>query len=270
MGRNAGEFGQGSEAISIGHQAGQYGQLGSAVAVGYLAGFTGQQGESVAIGREAGKTNQGLNAVAIGYAAGRDNQGTNAIAIGEFASLGSQAANSIVIDATGLQTIGATANALYINPIRNIDYNAPSTISITSNAPLVYDTASREITTSDVPLFCGVFMNDDAEFYYPLNTTGTYVYLGIPVDRGRYYFVYPNFGLETFNTSTFTDPLGWTSGGATDKYVWNKTGKIIKITPSPISGAGAAASWKIYYKGHMIGATDGTSANQFLDNPANA
>jgi hypothetical protein len=122
------------------------------LAIGNNAGQTNQGTAAIAIGIEAGRATQGSGAIAIGYFAGRTNQGTNSIAIGTnsgetlgansisinssgIAPGSAQAANTVVIDASGGIT-GATANATYISPMRNI----------TQTSVIGYNTTTSEIT----------------------------------------------------------------------------------------------------------------------------
>ena len=75
--------------------------------------------------------------MAIGLQAGFTNQGANSIAIGAFSGSG-QPANSIVINSTGTSLVGV-ANGTCI---------APFNVATRSGNLLIYDTSTREITTS--------------------------------------------------------------------------------------------------------------------------
>jgi hypothetical protein len=76
----------------------------------------------VAIGEDAGYANQGEYSVAIGYQAGYSGQGNN----------------SIVLNATGDQINGITANTFTVTPVRN-------DVANTANV-MFYDASSKEIT----------------------------------------------------------------------------------------------------------------------------
>ena len=91
---------------------------------------------NIGIGNTAGQTTQGINSVAIGNSAGQTTQGANSIAIGYLAGQSSQAANTVVISALGTAVTGATANATYIAPVRNI----------TQTTAIGYNTTTREVT----------------------------------------------------------------------------------------------------------------------------
>jgi len=106
------------------------------VAIGYLAGQANQGSGSVSIGYQSGQTLQRNNTVAIGTEAGQGTQGSGSVAIGFRAGQTSQASNSVVISALGSVVTGATANATYIAPIRNV----------TNSNILSYNTGTNEIT----------------------------------------------------------------------------------------------------------------------------
>jgi hypothetical protein len=101
----------------------------------------------VAIGLQAGYNTQGTGAVAIGAAAGADTQGINAVAIGTLAGQISQPANTIILNATGsaVNGVAAQTNSFYVDPIR----------STANGRPLMYDTITKEITSSNVLEFFG-------------------------------------------------------------------------------------------------------------------
>ena len=95
-------------------------------------------GSEVRIGTDTGLTNQGYGAVGIGLNAGYQNQGTYAIAIGTNAGATNQGNNSIVLNATGSVINGSTANALFIDPVRN---------DTTNKANIVfYNSSTKELT----------------------------------------------------------------------------------------------------------------------------
>jgi hypothetical protein len=76
----------------------------------------------VAIGEDAGYANQGEYSVAIGYQAGYSGQGNN----------------SIVLNASGGQITGITANTFTVTPVRNDVANVDQV--------MFYNTTSKEIT----------------------------------------------------------------------------------------------------------------------------
>jgi hypothetical protein len=127
---------QGRFAIAIGYQTAYNVQASGAIAIGNAAGQDSQGTNTIAIGGSAGQNTQGSGAIAIGNSAGQTGQGVNSIAIGNAAGQTNQAANAIVLNASGSAVTGATANATYIAPLRNI----------TQTQMLGYDTTTSEIT----------------------------------------------------------------------------------------------------------------------------
>ena len=136
IGERSGETGQGASSIAIGDKAAFQNQAAYSIAIGENAGGQDQLGNSIAIGKDAGSQNQGQKSIAIGDGAGKFNQGEGAIAIGYYAGYPtSQAAGSVIING-GTDTAGfnntTTQNALFINPVRNVNnsnllmYNADS------------------------------------------------------------------------------------------------------------------------------------------------
>ena len=136
IGKRSGETSQGVSAVAIGSNAGYENQSTFSVAIGESAGGQNQASSSIAIGRDAGTQNQGEKSIAIGEGAGKYDQGAGAIAIGYFAGYPvSQAPGSVIInggtDVAGLNNT-TTQNALFINPVRNVNnsnilmYNADS------------------------------------------------------------------------------------------------------------------------------------------------
>jgi hypothetical protein len=107
------------------------------ISIGYQAGQTNQTQYAIAIGSNAGNNSQQPNAIAIGRDAGYTNQGTNAIAIGQGAGYTSQPANSIILNASLNNFSPVTANAFYVNPVRDIVRN--------DNKTLFYNTTTSEI-----------------------------------------------------------------------------------------------------------------------------
>ncbi len=136
IGERSGETGQGASSIAIGEKAAYENQAAYSIAIGENAGGQDQAGNSIALGKDAGSQNQGQKSIAIGDGAGKFNQGEGAIAIGYYAGYPtSQAAGSVIInggiDGGGFNNT-TTQNALFINPVRNVNnsnilmYNADS------------------------------------------------------------------------------------------------------------------------------------------------
>ena len=136
IGERSGETNQGASSIAIGDKAAFQNQAAYSIAIGENAGGQDQAGNSIALGKDAGSQNQGQKSIAIGDGAGKFNQGEGAIAIGYYAGYPTgQAAGSVIInggtDAAGFNNT-TTQNALFINPVRNVNnsnilmYNADS------------------------------------------------------------------------------------------------------------------------------------------------
>lgn len=164
VGYDAGEYSQGSIATALGAEAGKFYQSTTATAVGTRAGNWNQGAGAVAIGKSAAENisnsgSQGLNAIAIGNTSGYLNQGNSAIAIGAYSGLVSQGQysiaigtsagrdggggqgignNSIILNATGANFAGTTANAFYVTPVRNDVANIGQVV--------FYNTTSKEVT----------------------------------------------------------------------------------------------------------------------------
>ena len=141
IGGTAGFLSQGDNTVALGTAAGNSGQGIGAVAVGYRAGTQGQLASAVAIGDSAGYLDQGAKAVAIGYFSGNDGQGADAIAIGNGAGVLDQAANTIILNATGANVNGVSAqtDSFYVAPIRNATGNVGT---------LQYNSTTKEVTYS--------------------------------------------------------------------------------------------------------------------------
>ncbi len=144
LGASAGSTTQGTSAVAIGNQAGGTNQGQESVAIGSSAGNSNQNIQSVAIGNNAGAFSQGQRAVAIGSLAGSNTQGDYAVAIGNFAGGTNQPANSIVINASGVALNGSAAG-FFVDPIR----------STANGRPLMYDTITKELFSSNVLEFFG-------------------------------------------------------------------------------------------------------------------
>jgi hypothetical protein len=112
------------------------------VAIGTTAGYRSQGTAAIAMGWGAGQTRQGTSAVAIGEDAGYANQGEYSVAIGYQAGYNTQGNNSIVLNATGNQINGITANSFTVTPVRNDVANVDQV--------MFYNTTSKEITYGNV------------------------------------------------------------------------------------------------------------------------
>ena len=143
LGAGAGSATSGT-AIAIGNLAGATNQNATGLGIGFRAAFTDQGSAGVAIGVDAGNTSQGASAVAIGNQAGETTQGANAIAIGRQAGETNQPAGSIVINASG-SALNGSAAGFFVDPIR----------STNNGRPLMYDTATKELFSSNVLEFFG-------------------------------------------------------------------------------------------------------------------
>jgi len=144
LGADAGTVSQGTNAVAIGNLAGETNQGQRGVAVGFQAAGINQGARSIAIGQSAGYNTQGANGIAIGESAGQGNQGADAIAIGRTAGVSNQSANSIILNASG-STLDAAAAGFFVNPIR----------STANGRPLMYDTTTKELFSSNVLEFVG-------------------------------------------------------------------------------------------------------------------
>jgi hypothetical protein len=141
IGKLAGETSQGLSAIAIGTQAGAELQSNFSVAIGSVAGRFSQGTQSIAIGQNAGYNQQKSQAISIGLEAGRENQGQYSIAVGNKAGYSNQPSNTIILNATGLDLSGVTAqtDSLYIAPIRD---------TVATTKGLFYNTTTKEVTTA--------------------------------------------------------------------------------------------------------------------------
>ena len=81
--------------------------------------------------------------IAIGNSAGLTSQGANAIAIGYFAGKTSQAANTIILNASGSEVNGVSAQAssFYVNPIRSTNPQAGFVYYNSGTYEVVYSTS---------------------------------------------------------------------------------------------------------------------------------
>ncbi len=156
-GANAGNY-----SVSIGWSAGNINQGDGTVAIGVDTGYQNQGDYSVAVGRIAGYLNQATQAVAVGFESGHLNQGTNAIAIGYRAGFNNQTAGSIVLNASGAAQ-NASAAGFFVNPIR----------STANGRPLMYDTTTKELFSSNVLEFFGsrISTSDSSGIVVDVQTT---------------------------------------------------------------------------------------------------
>ena len=198
IGERSGETGQGVSSIAIGEKAAFQNQAASSIAIGENAGGQDQAGNSIALGKDAGSQNQGQKSIAIGDGAGKFNQGEGAIAIGYYAGYPTgQAAGSVIInggtDGGGLNNT-TTQNALFINPVRNVNnsnllmYNAVSkeftygttihnTVNVSNNFTVDTDTLFVDSTTKKIGI-------NDATPDANLHVVGnTYISSNLTVDN---------------------------------------------------------------------------------------
>jgi len=144
LGASAGNTTQGVDAVAIGNLAASVNQGLRGVAIGLQAGENNQGARAIAIGQSAGNNAQGANGIAIGESSGQGSQGADAIAIGRSAGVSNQSANSIILNASGI-TLDAAAAGFFVNPIR----------STANGRPLMYDTITKELFSSNVLEFFG-------------------------------------------------------------------------------------------------------------------
>ena len=97
MGLDAGQTGQGTNAVAVGRLAANTSQGNTGVAIGYLAGCCNQGTNAIAVGLGAGRSAQGSDAIAIGTQAGQSGHSEWAIAIGRDAGLKGQGAQAVAI-----------------------------------------------------------------------------------------------------------------------------------------------------------------------------
>ena len=140
IGERSGETNQGISSIAIGERSGYDDQGTLSIAIGQNSGGENQGNNSIAIGKDAGSQNQGQKSIAIGDGAGKMSQGAGAIAIGYYAGYPTAQADGSVIINGGTSVAGfnntTTQNALFINPVRNVN---------NSNI-LMYNAGSKEFT----------------------------------------------------------------------------------------------------------------------------
>tara|TARA_B110000261_G_scaffold29388_1_gene33279 strand:- start:722 stop:3202 length:2481 start_codon:yes stop_codon:yes gene_type:complete len=140
IGERSGETNQGISSIAIGEKSGYDDQGTLSIAIGQNSGGENQGNNSIAIGKDAGSQNQGQKSIAIGDGAGKMSQGAGAIAIGYYAGYPTAQADGSVIINGGTSVAGfnntTTQNALFINPVRNVN---------NSNI-LMYNAGSKEFT----------------------------------------------------------------------------------------------------------------------------
>jgi hypothetical protein len=217
FGDNAGLISQGNQSVAIGYFAGRASQGANAVAVGINAGASSQGTYSVAIGSGSGAVNQGYNSVAIGHNAGDGTQGNTAIAIGYLAGHNNQLDNTIILNASGTTLDSATANALYINPVRNDVAN--------TGQVMFYNTASKEITYGNTISVAGnvTAQNFIGNISITGNVQGTSA--NVTLVAGAYSWTFDNTGNTQGNLSL--------------------TGANITINNAPGGNEGAEIKWAL-------------------------
>jgi hypothetical protein len=242
--------------IALGQGAAGDGLQGlESIAIGMVAGGFTQGDYAVAIGSGAGNIGQGNRAVAIGATAGVD-QGDYAISIGNSAGYPSAVASSIAINASGF-TLDAPAAGFYVNPIR----------STANGRPLMYDTTTKELFSSNVLEFIGstistsdssgltvdvqTTFNSDVTIDNELTVTGNLIVNGITTTINSVTLTVDDKNIELGAIASPTDVTadggGITLKGTTDKtfnYV-NSTGlwtANIGIEAASFTGLAAAAT----------------------------
>ena len=151
IGYQAGQTGQGLNAIALGAGAGQTGQGLNAIALGSGAGAFGQTGGAISLGYQAGFYNQQSNAIALGTGAGQTGQGANAIAIGAGAGFSGQAANTIILNATGQPLNDLSANTFVVKPVRT------QTGAMPNYSSMYYNSGTGEVVSSATAALTGNF-----------------------------------------------------------------------------------------------------------------
>jgi len=242
--------------IALGQGAAGDGLQGlESIAIGMVAGGFTQGDYAVAIGSGAGNIGQGNRAVAIGATAGVD-QGDYAISIGNSAGYPSAVASSIAINASGF-TLDAPAAGFYVNPIR----------STANGRPLMYDTTTKELFSSNVLEFIGstistsdssgltvdvqTTFNSDVTIDNELTVTGNLIVNGITTTINSVTLTVDDKNIELGSIASPTDVTadggGITLKGSTDKtfnYV-NSTGlwtSNIGVAATSFTGLAAAAT----------------------------
>ena len=143
LGSSAGSSNQTTGAVAIGAQAGEFNQS-LAISIGFGAGQGSQGFMATAVGNGSAQVSQGTYAVALGANAGQVSQGSYAVALGSNAGTTNQPANSIIINA-GSSALQGSAAGFYVDPIR----------STANGRPLMYDTSTKELFSSNVLEFTG-------------------------------------------------------------------------------------------------------------------
>lgn len=288
VGYKAGYQTQGNAAVAIGEDAGYDTQGANAIAIGYTAGLSAQGNVAIAIGMNAGRTTQGTAAVAMGWNAGNTNQGNAAVAIGEDAGFTNQgeysvaigyqagyygqANNSIVLNASGDQINGITANSFTVKPVRNAStgnvlYYDQSTGEITFDAGGGANTGN--VTFSDqIVIGTGISNLIGGLYLAPSSSSANAVqYLRV---RGDVTYEPTHIHFDTGNNQYFNQFIG-----DDNKYVLlSNTGNIVINTDDY---AGNSAQWtfgidgnltipgNILGGGNILIAPDSASASSYLD-----
>jgi hypothetical protein len=128
--------------VHIGANAGKTGQGANTVAIGNNAGFFEQGTNAIAIGNNAGATGQGANSIHLNSSGttGVTRQGVNSILLNSTNSDISCPANSIILAGSTGTITGATANAFYVEPIRE------ATVALIPENLLGYNNLTSELT----------------------------------------------------------------------------------------------------------------------------
>lgn len=213
IGQNAGLTSQGSQSVAIGLYAGSGSQGSNGIAIGYNSAATSQGTGAIALGYTAAQVTQGTSAVSIGWSAGQTNQGAYSIAIGYRAGFVNQDAASIVLNASGA-ALNTTGAGFYVNPIR----------STANGRPLMYNTATNELFSSNVLEFIGSTISTSDSSAVQFDGPVTFQ-TSITVDGN----IVLKDGLYAANGTTLL------IDGATGKLVGDLNGNIIKTTDLTIT-----------------------------------
>lgn len=110
----------------------------SSISMGYQAG-TSATARSVSLGHQTLFSTGSANTVSVGFNAGRTNLGLNSVAIGaNAANQGGTYGNTITINATGTDLNPASANSMFVKPIRAVT-------DVTGFKQLYYNPTTGEI-----------------------------------------------------------------------------------------------------------------------------
>lgn len=186
IGQKSGKITQGTNSVAIGISSGEFNQGAKSISIGPSSGASNQGTESIAIGDSAGFTGQGSGSIALGWYAGFTGQGSKSIALGYKAGNNNQPENSIILNATGTEVNGSTANAFYVKPIRT---------DLTQTSPLCYNSTSGEIIVGNLKQYSGHYWLEND---YPLENLTAFGYTGSEPSNDINYVSYDG------NTGEFT------------------------------------------------------------------